>query len=204
MQNCNEPELCIQIAFLKPIQTKYCLNTVVALLTGGFSHVEMNYPDPRTGDGWLSTSIHGNEKVCLTPNRNFSNPGYTVICLLITRDEYNRLHSFVQKAFDSEIGFDEVGMYCSLLPFHIIPKSNKRTFCSRYITECLQVAGVPGMEQYNACVVSPSKLQRILTNNIRRVVGALDSRMRNMNSADVLMDTDYENMGEDIPLMKFW
>lgn len=79
-----------------------------------------------------------------------------------------------------------------MLPFRIPGmKSNKKTFCSRYITELLQMGGVLD-ESIEASITTPSKLYKIMkeTTSVGVVVGSVSHKenlmmnsMMTLNSA---------------------
>jgi hypothetical protein len=186
----------IRVVFLQPGKQSAFMNKVVGFLTGGFSHTELCFPDAgrKVGDHeWFSTSIHSQEDVYVRTNKTFSNPGYTVTSLWVTPIEYGNMRQFIQSSFNGKVGFDESGMWLAVLPFQLRRKSGCKTFCSRYVLECLQAAKLPHLEHYNSAIVSPSKLRVILSKHERCVLGALPSRLQSM-----------QEEGEGVPLLHLW
>jgi len=181
LDNCNG--MHIKVVFLQPGPNAAFMNRLVAKATGGFCHVELIFPDVQRNQ-WLATSIHSNESLYLRTDKTFSNPGYTVLCLWITGEECCRMRQFAHKQFESNIQFDETGMYLALLPVQLFAARVGKTFCSKYVLDCLQHTGIPALQQYNSNIISPSKLWSILYKHERCVVGALHSRMQDLQNND--------------------
>ena len=75
---CDAGSVNVRVVFLQPNSKSALLNRVVAKLTGGYSHVELNFPEAsRAGRNaaWFTTSIHSNDSVFVRPDKTFSNPG---------------------------------------------------------------------------------------------------------------------------------
>ncbi len=74
--------------------------------------------------------------------QEYSRDGYTAIGLRIDKEKHMKLLAFCQRAAASGIGFDPYAMARSCLPFVFMPDSTTKTFCSKYVTDALQFAGV--------------------------------------------------------------
>jgi hypothetical protein len=137
----------------------------------GFCHVEICVPrcdyaaaSSRGHGDYLSSSIYNGETVTSTSVKTFANPGYTVHTELVSQHQLQALHDGIASANRRGVGFDALGMVASALPFYAGLASGSRTFCSRYVTELLQAAGVGGAEvrALDARITTPSKLHRVL------------------------------------------
>jgi hypothetical protein len=148
----------------------------------GIHHVEINIPEP---DGsFLSASIHAGETVMLNRVKTFANPGYIVCSKVVSRDELSRIRMHLVSANKNGVGFDGLGMYLAALPFQIKPASSTSTFCSRLVTEALQAGGVECVEGLSPCIVSPSKLFKVMSHpgDHRTVAGSIEYKQRSFFS----------------------
>jgi hypothetical protein len=68
----------VRVAFYRPNDNSPFMNRMVALLTGGYCHVELNFPmvhGQGKSESWMSTSIQSHENVFLRQDKTFANPG---------------------------------------------------------------------------------------------------------------------------------
>lgn len=147
----------------------------------GFCHVEITMPNIYSGNSaYVSSSIYNGETVTLTQTKTFANPQYVQHSMTVSTRELRDMLKFVNSSHERRVGFDQLGMYCALLPFEIRSKPENSTFCSRYVTECLQFADLPYMRELNSALVTPSKLYKILTtkNNQPTVLGSVGYKQR--------------------------
>lgn len=135
----------ITLAFLHPVPGDPWLNRLTAqVCTHPICHVELVFDwhiVPGSSQR-LAFSIQGGEKLWMK-GKSFSNPNYEYITLSVTPQEYDACHSFASNAVSHSLCFDNVGMVLSVfrpqccLPIHSMHLG--RTFCSKIITEALQV-----------------------------------------------------------------
>eukprot|EP00961_Rhodomonas_salina_P274508 3708946-Rhodomonas_salina.1 len=126
----------LNVMFYKPPEGDLLLNRMVAYVDPPYSHVEVCFEDGS------ATSIFQGETVFVQP-RTYSNPNYTIVTLSVSAANYNTTLQHCQAARKAGVGFHSAGMYASLLPVQLVPSREDATFCSRYVTELLQAAGVP-------------------------------------------------------------
>lgn len=158
-------------------------------------HVELCIPDdphPRrwtntsqasmdSGTGnYLSTSIYAGETVSCSRVKTFSNPGYVVCSKVVSSEELLKIKNFVLDSHNRCVGFDGTGMYLAALPVSIRSPRPDATFCSRYVTEALQAAGLECVQGLNPSIVSPSKLFSITgaAGDKRNVGGSVEHKQR--------------------------
>lgn len=157
----------IHILFLETSSQDPWLNRVTAALGGqvhgrGFCHVEICVPHLINGKeyGYISSSIYNGEKVTANGKKTFANPGYTVHTETVSTEQLKSILDGIHEANRMEVSFDGLGMYLSVLPFATPLSDNSKTFCSRYVTGLLQMAGlVPNLDPR---ITTPSKLFRKL------------------------------------------
>lgn len=166
----------IHILLLRPGAQDYWLNRMTAAIGGavhgnqGYCHAELCVPHPR--GGYISSSIFNGETVTMNHTKTFANPNYVVFSLSISRNQLQTILKHIETTHTARVGFDSYGMYLAALPVHLslTGASPSRTFCSRYVVETLQAAGVEVVKGLNASITSPSKLFRVLQSNQDGVV----------------------------------
>lgn len=126
----------------------------------GFCHVEITVPGHQ--GVYTSSSIYQGETVTMTHSKTFSNPGYLVHSIVVNAHELDSLTKFIKSKHDAKVSFDKFGMMFASLPFQVWSPSDSKTFCSRYVTEALQAAGLECVQGVNASITTPSKLYNIL------------------------------------------
>jgi hypothetical protein len=163
-------EYPIQTLYLKPTKSDPWLNRLTAMVGEkthgkGFCHAEIcipNITDCGLQNGYISSSIYNGEGVTANRVKTFANPGYEIHTIIVNEKQLQRISDGINDAMRREIPFDGFGMYMSVLPFRIPGlKSKNKTFCSRYITELLQMGGVLD-ESIEASITTPSKLYKIM------------------------------------------
>ena len=177
----------------------------------GFCHVEICLPHPH--GGYVSSSIYQGEKVSFNRQKTFANPGYVVHSMTVSSDQVHRMRHHVQKAHSTGVGFDKTGMYLAALPARVwrfglhpnntilccccygpqhgwhddvSPALQKRTFCSRYVTEVLRTGNVEAVDGVNPHITTPSKLYRILKEKTgsAAVAGSVEYKQNAMRIAE--------------------
>lgn len=145
----------LNFMFYRPPVGDFLMNRIVAWYDPPYSHTELVFEDG------IASSICAGETVSMH-TRNFGNPHYDIVTLSVPEEAYTAVRQFCSDAHSKKVGFDRVGMFASGLPVRIYPKSTERTFCSRFIVEALQVAGVPFVRSLDSGKVSPSQLHKLL------------------------------------------
>lgn len=161
----------VSILFLKGRSDDPPVNKITSMLGSlvhgneGFCHVEITIPD-RNGM-YTSSSIYQGEKVTLTQSKTFLNPGYVIHSIVVSPEELERLAAFVREKHNAGVSFDKMGMVFAALPFEVRRRPHDMTFCSRYVTEALQDAGLQCVQGLNPSITTPSKLYNVLLRGTR-------------------------------------
>lgn len=161
----------VNCMFYKPKDDDPLINRIVAYWKGPFSHVELSFEDG------VASSIFRGETVFFNP-KNYSNPNYTVLSIAIGDKEYERIRGFCEDAHKKTVAFSMVGMIMSLLPWQLLPTSEKHTFCSRFVTEALQAGNVSLVRDLNPSLTSPSRLHEVLSKDESKVLDTVPGRLR--------------------------
>ena len=171
LQLCPAPKpqtRILVVAFLFPGPDDDGFNQFVAKISRNkCCHVELVFEDQ------MAFSIFKGSNLFFRP-RSFSNPEYQLISLYVSPSEYAAVYSFCQQAHSSEVGFTDMGMvaaYAQPCPiFNTRPSFELGyTFCSKIVTEALQMGGVEEAEHLVPCMTTPSTLFSALKDS-RRVV----------------------------------
>ena len=183
-------EHAIHVLFLEPAPDDHWLNRLTSSLGErihgkGFCHVEICIPAGRSGgtEGYVSSSIYNGESVTMTQKKTFANPGYTVHTEMVSTRQLQCISDGISEANRRQMSFDPVGMVLSMLPFPLGMTNDSKTFCSRYITELLQMGNVggEGIQSLDARTTTPSKLHRILKNSVDvGVVGTVSHKQNDL------------------------
>jgi hypothetical protein len=182
----------IHVLFLKPLDNdphEHFLNRLASFIgekvhSKGFHHVEIVIPDTDNAGGFISSSIYNGECVSMTKTKTFSNPGYTVMTFSVTGKELCRIRDYLFESKRMQLSFNGMGMYLASLPFQIGFGSRKSTFCSKHVTKALKAGGIEAVLNLNENIVTPSKLYKILRENIpndRKVAGSVASKQQRMS-----------------------
>eukprot|EP00961_Rhodomonas_salina_P137049 1843677-Rhodomonas_salina.2 len=150
------PRRKINVMFYKPPDTDPWLNRLVSWADPPYSHAELCFEDG------TAASIFNGETVFLQ-KRSFANPNYSIVTLTVEQESYAAMLAFCTRSSKERVGFDRLGMFTSLLPLQIAWKRSDVTFCSRFVTEALQVGGVSAVAGLNSMHVTPSRLHAKLT-----------------------------------------
>lgn len=174
----------IHVLFLQPLpgdREEHLLNRLTSFVgrkvhQKGFHHTEIVIPDVEQEGSFLSSSIYNGETVSLTRTKTFANPGYTVTTFTVNSHELAGIRHYLQESWRMQLGFDSVGMYLAALPFQIVPRSSRSTFCSKHVTRALKAGGLDAVKDLNENIVTPSKLYRVLQERVpssRKVAGSV-------------------------------
>ena len=181
----------IHVLFLQPVPgdpQEHFLNKLTTFVgqrihSRGFHHTEIAIPDVENAGSYLSSSIYNGETVSLTKTKTFANPGYTVTTFTVTGKELEGIRHYLQESRRMQLGFDSVGMYLAALPFQLVPRSSRTTFCSKHVTRALKAGGIEAVQHLNENIVTPSKLYRVLQEKIpssRKVAGTVPFKQQQM------------------------
>lgn len=171
LQLCPPPQARSRIltaAFLFPGPYDPPFNQFVAKVSKNkCCHVELVFEDE------MAFSIFKGSNLFFKP-RSFSNPEYQLISLFVTPAEYTAAYSFCKMAHSHEIGFTDVGMVAAYLQqcpvINTAPTYEAGyTFCSKVVTEAMQVGGVSEVEHLVPCMTTPSSLYDALSGSPRKV-----------------------------------
>lgn len=88
--------------------------------------------------------------------------GYDIHTITVSENQLRRISQGIDDAVKKGLSFDAVGMYMAALPFAVVDSSSRnRTFCSKYVTELLQMGGVLD-RSVDSRITTPSKLYKIM------------------------------------------
>jgi hypothetical protein len=160
----------ITAAFLKndPAERAPLMNSMTSILAQislgneakhAFMHTECLFHE---GDTQYSSSLYNGESVCMTEFKQFNNPNYTFMSTSISPEQNQKVVQFCKNAVKEGHRFNQASMFKSLLPFSIAAPAYGDTFCSKYVTEAMQAAGIPAVQGLNADITTPSKLYNVL------------------------------------------
>ena len=169
LQLCPKPQTRIlMVAFLFPGPGDDPFNRFVARVSRNkCCHVELVFEDQ------MAFSIFKGSNLFFRP-RSFSNPEYQLVSLYVTPSEYAAVYAFCKQAHSSDVAFTDAGMVAAYM--QPCPVFNTRpsfelgyTFCSKIVTEALQMGGVAEVEHLVPCMTTPSTLYSALKDS-RRIV----------------------------------
>ena len=166
----------VYLLFYRPTRDDPWLNRLVALVDGPFSHVEIALPDRYGEEPWervvWGSSIYQGEPVFLK-QKTYKREGYVSIAIEVTFAQLQRLRSFCRAHAEQQTPFSSLAMYAAYLPVQLV--HTEHTFCSKYVTQALQAAGVPAVARINAALTTPSVLYRRL--NRKSILQVVPSKM---------------------------
>jgi hypothetical protein len=135
----------ITLAFLHPVPTDPWLNRLTgAVCANPVCHVELIFDWHIMPGSYqrLSFSIRDGETLWLK-GKSFNNPQYEYVTLSVPPHEYDACYNFAVNAVSHSLCFDNVGMVASYFYspccMRVPSLSAGKTFCSKIITEALQV-----------------------------------------------------------------
>jgi hypothetical protein len=151
----------------------------------GFHHVEIVVPDGTSAGSFYSSSIYNGETVTLTKTKTFANPGYTIMTFSVSGRELDSMLNYLQDSKRQQLQFDRTGMMLAALPFQVGWRSCRSTFCSKHVTKALKAGSIEAVLALNENAVTPSKLFKVLHNNMpaeRKVAGSVQYKENEMMS----------------------
>lgn len=160
----------IQVLFYRPSAQDPLMNRIVAYIDPPFSHVEVRFEDG------MASSIFSGESVFFRP-RTFANPHYTIITLTVPEQDYRKMHRRCYDCAEEQVAFDSYGMYTSILTIFPSFQSPRKTFCSKYVCEVLQMGGVKEVQGQRPETMTPSKLHNLLQRSQRALFGSVPFKL---------------------------
>ena len=127
----------------------------------------------------MASSIYNNECVFLTP-RTFSNPNYDIVTIGVSEEGYARARAFCANAHKNKVRFHTLGMFAAMLPVQVLAHRHDATFCSRFVTEALQHAQVPGMHTENSMRMTPSRLHKLVSKQGDTMIDTVPARIQRL------------------------
>jgi hypothetical protein len=184
----------VDLMFYKPQPEDHYFNHIVAAMSGPFSHVEIVFPsytrqqqrgklahtEADAGSRVLfGSSIFQNQTVFFRP-KSYSRAGYTSLGIRLNRHQHNALLAFCTHAAQAGVRFDGYGMLRAALPLVFAPHDPTKTFCSKYVTDALQYAGVPEASDLDGRTTTPSSLYEHIRSNMKQysIVSATPEKMK--------------------------
>ena len=113
------------------------------------SHVEIQFEDE------MAASIYAQEEVFFR-KRSYANPCYRIKAFTISSQSYDLMYKFCASSASRHVGFSNLKM--CLGPLFGYKGSSDLTFCSEFVTQTLQVGGVPFAMVTDAHKNTPSAL----------------------------------------------
>ena len=118
------------------------------------SHVEIQFADE------MAASIYADEEVFFR-KRSYANPSYRIKAFTVSANSYDAMYKFCESAVTRHIGFSNLKMVFG--PLLGYKGSCDHTFCSEFVTNALQVGGVPFAMKTDAHRNTPSALLERIT-----------------------------------------
>lgn len=140
----------VQLLFYQAQPDDHFLNRLVSWFDPPYVHVEIRFEDG------MASSIYAGETVFFR-NRKYSNPHYRIETFAVNDASYRNMYRHCQLRATHNVQFDSLGMYLAVLPV-LQRNPSTRTFCSRYITEVLQLGQIAEFVMLTPCHTTPSML----------------------------------------------
>ena len=166
----------LTLAFLRPAHDDDRVSLLAARCSKhGMCHVELVFEDGNAFSIFMEFPLG-------LRCRTFSNPGYELVSISVSAEEYRACRQFCNAAVKNPYPFDNWGMYlASVHPGACAHRSSARvgsTFCSKIITEALQHGGVREVYGLSPSAVTPSRLYQAIMKSDRRVCHTVRPMMR--------------------------
>lgn len=141
----------VRICFYEPrAANEHWLNRIVASLGTHFvSHCEILFEDE------MAASIFADETVFFR-KRTYANPNYVIKCFTVSNVDYHAMYNYARTAAQHGIKFSNAKMVCG--PLIGYTGDSQHTYCSEFVTRCLQVGNVPFAMRMQASRSTPSNL----------------------------------------------
>lgn len=202
------------VLFYRPASDDPLLNRLVAFFDGPFCHCEIALLERIGEEPWdrvvWGSSIYQNEPVFYR-QKTYKRDGYVSIAIEISIPQMHRIRTFCRMHAERQTTFSLQAMYAAYLPVQLV--RTDATFCSKHVAQALQYAAVPGLQDVNAALMTPSRLySRLKQSAIMQVVpsrmppptqGGDNGRMRSMHTLEKMLalpPTQRQQQRRDKPL----
>jgi len=147
----DEPGIRLRLCFFEPRgEREPWINRVVAAVSKHYvSHVEILFDDD------MAASIFADDHVFFRP-RTYANPYYHIKAFTVPAPSYRLIYDYARGAAERQVRFSNAKMFCG--PLVGFRGSSDDTFCSEFVTQALQVGGVPFAMKMDAARSTPSSL----------------------------------------------
>ncbi len=188
----------VLLMFYDPPEGDHLINRAVKSFDGPFSHVELVFPCHRkktqlvvSGQNYQMKQIESNTRLLYGSSifqngtvffheKEYQREGYTSIGLRINKNMHDALVFFCQDASARGVKFDYLGMARACLPIVLMPHDPSLTFCSKFVTDALQYAGIEEVTELESRMTTPSALYRHVRTKLRAysIVTASPAKLR--------------------------
>jgi hypothetical protein len=188
----------VLLMFYDPPDNDHLINRTVKNIDGPFSHVELVFPCYRkktqvvmTGQNYQTKPIEKQTRLLYGSSifqngtvffqeKEYQRDGYTSIGLRINKRMHEALVFFCQDAAARGVKFDYLGMARACLPIVLMPHDPMLTFCSKFVTDALQFAGIEEAKELESRITTPSALYRHVRTKLRAysIVTASPAKLR--------------------------
>jgi len=165
------------------------------VLFRSFSHVEIGFRSfslvninsmgvASTSECLFGSSIFQGGEVFFKP-KSYSREGYTSIGLKLSKRQHDAMLAYCQQSARMGIKFDAGAMIRASFPIVLFPDSPDKTFCSKYVTDALKVAGIPEMAPLDSRTTTPSSLFKHIKSTMKSyyIVSATPHKLNSLKSA---------------------
>ncbi|EKX35105.1 hypothetical protein GUITHDRAFT_118758 [Guillardia theta CCMP2712] len=155
----------VQLLFYQAQPNDHFMNRLVSWFDPPYVHVEIRFEDG------MASSVYAGETVFFR-NRTYANPHYRIETFTVEDRDYQAMYRHCRLRAAHNVGFDGLGMYLAILPL-ISRNPPDRTFCSRYVTEVLQLGNVPEFVMLTPCRTTPSMLFKAVRSSNRTLFSSV-------------------------------
>ena len=142
----------VRLCFYEPRNSEEepWINRLVAYFGKHYvSHVEIQFEDE------MAASIYAEEEVFFR-KRSYANPCYRIKAFTVSQQSYDHMYKFCESSANRHVGFSNIKMICG--PLLGYRGSCDVTYCSEFVTQALQVGGIPFAIMTDAHRSTPSAL----------------------------------------------
>lgn len=168
----------ILLMFYEAQPDDHPLNKIVSKVSPPFCHVELVFPTYTSQNTNLHAAQYTQNTSLTTETRTlygssiyqygtvffipkqYSRSGYTSHGIRVTRSTHDKLIRYCQNASAANITFDQLGMLRACLPFVLSPHRSDMTFCSKFVVDAMQHAGIQEVADLDTRLVTPSSLYK--------------------------------------------
>lgn len=124
--------------------------------------------------------------------KEYSRDGYTSIGVRINKQKHDALVQFCQEHALKKTPFNGMAMIRACLPFIIMPNDDSSTFCSKFVTDALQFAGIDEVNGIDSRNTTPSSLYYHIQEKMRKyaIITVSPAKLRQFHSKHPHPQTD--------------